>query len=270
MWMRAIARAGECTVGGFFVLALLILAIVRVGPALARLRRSARAAAGEDRAAALLAIAVSGLPPEHGEWGAAMSAELAALHGVRPRAVFAASCLRAALVLRLRAGLAATGLGGGGVRALVLTAVAAVLALGIYGAVRYPALRAGVAGWAAIGVFAAILLLYAAAALALTRGASREAGSRSATRSRRRPRGGCRVARDRHAGDVLEEPHGAAARRGESGGAAASGSAMRLFENVSGMTIASHAAPTARPPATPCRRARPASRSPRGAQGSGA
>jgi hypothetical protein len=148
---------------------------VRVGPALARLRRSARAAAGEDRAATLLALAVSGLPPEHGEWGTAMSAELAALHGARPRLGFAASCMRAALVLRLRGGIAAPGRGGSGVRALVLSAVAAVLALGIYGAVRYPTLRAGVAGWAAIAVFAAILLVYAATALALTRGASPEA-----------------------------------------------------------------------------------------------
>jgi hypothetical protein len=99
-----------------------------------------------------------------------MAAELAALHGRWARWAFAAGCARAAIVVRLRAGIIAPGRGGTGERALVLSAIAAVLALGIYGEGRYPALRAGLEGWAAIAVFAAILLAYAAAALALTRG----------------------------------------------------------------------------------------------------
>jgi hypothetical protein len=48
----------------------------------------------------------------------------------------------------------------------------ALAVLRLYGAARYPSLRTGVAGWAAIAVFAAILVGYAAAALSLTRGAA--------------------------------------------------------------------------------------------------
>jgi hypothetical protein len=156
-------------------MAVLILVAVSAWPALARLRTSARTAAGGDRPAALLALAVRGLPPEHCEWGVAMSAELAVLRGRRARWAFAAGCTRAAMVVRLRAGIAGPGRGGHGVRAFVLSAIGAVLALGAYGAERYPALRAGPAGWAAIAAFAALLLLYAAVALALTRGVSPQA-----------------------------------------------------------------------------------------------
>jgi hypothetical protein len=157
------------------VLALVVLVAMRVMPALAQLRRSLRATAGGDRAAVLLALAVRGLPPADSEWGTAMSAELAPLRGRRSRWAFAAGCAQAAIVVRLRAGIVRPGRGGGGVRALVLSAIAAALGLGIYGAVRYPALRGGVAGWAAIAVFAAILAVYAAAALSLTRGAAAQA-----------------------------------------------------------------------------------------------
>jgi len=162
-------------VGGIFVLALLILVAVRGAPALARLRRAARAEARGDRAAALLALAVRNLPAGEVEWGAAMSAELAAVRGARQRWVFASGCARVAVGLRVRAAIVAPGRGGDGVRALVLCAVAVVLALGLYGAVRYPPLRTGAAGWVAIAAFAGILLVYAAAALALTRGAARGA-----------------------------------------------------------------------------------------------
>ena len=154
------------------MLALLLLLAGWGVPALARLCRSARAVDGGDRAAALLALAVRGLPLAQREWGMAMGAELAALQRPRSRRRFAAGCMWAAIVLRLRAGIVAPGRGGGGVRALVLSAIAAALGLGVYGAARYPALRAGFAGWAAIAAFAALLLVYAAAALSLSRGAA--------------------------------------------------------------------------------------------------
>ncbi|HEY3614352.1 MAG TPA: hypothetical protein VGK92_11630 [Gaiellales bacterium] len=159
--------------GGLFLLAVLVLLIVRGLPAARRLRAALRRGAGGDLPARLLALAVAGLPPAQAEWGAAMCAELAAVRSPRARWSFAAGCLRVAFVLRLGASVLAPGRGGRGVRSLVLAAVAAVLALGLYGVVRYPALCAGAAGWAAIAAFVAVLGVHAACALALTRGGGR-------------------------------------------------------------------------------------------------
>jgi hypothetical protein len=148
---------------------------VRGLPIAARLRAALRDGGDGDRPARLLALAVQALPSAQAEWGAAMRAELGAARGAGARWSFAGGCARAALASRVRASIFAPQRGGRGARSLVLAAIVAVLALGLFGAARYPSLRAGTAGWAAVATFVAILALYAAGALSLTRGSTRDA-----------------------------------------------------------------------------------------------
>jgi hypothetical protein len=143
---------------------------VRGVPAAMRALRAIRGDGGGDRAAAVLARAVRGLPAERAEWGSAMCAELAGVSGGRARWVFSLGCARAAIVLRLRASIAVPGRGDRGVRALLLVALAATGALAAYGPVHYPALRSGTGTWAAATALVLLALGYAAGALALSRG----------------------------------------------------------------------------------------------------
>ena len=162
-------------IGGLFVLALLILVAVRGVPAVVRAHRFVRAQTAADLPERLLALAVQGLPPERGEWGQAMLAELAGVRGSQARWRFSAGCSRAAAALRLRASVAAPDRGGAAVRALVLGALAITVALAGYGLVHYPGLRSGPGVWLSFAAFLAIVLAYAWTALALSRGSTPEA-----------------------------------------------------------------------------------------------
>jgi hypothetical protein len=128
-----------------------------------------RAEAGRDRAARALALAVRGLPVERADWGDAMSAELAGVHGARARWSFSLGCARTAVGMRMRAAVLAHDRGGAGLRASVLAAIAASVVLALYGLARYPGLRTG-DGWFAFLAFLAIMLAYGVAALSLSRG----------------------------------------------------------------------------------------------------
>lgn len=106
-----------------------------------------------------------------------MLAELAGVRGARARWRFSSGCSRVAIAQRLRASLTAPDRGGRGVRALVLAAVAATVALVALGLVRYPGLRAGRSAWLALAAFLLIALAYALAALTLSRGSSPQAAA---------------------------------------------------------------------------------------------
>jgi len=131
--------------------------------------RSIPAEAGQDRAARALALAVRGLPGERADWGAAMSAELAGVRGARARWSFSLGCARTAAGMRVRAAVLARDRGATGLRASVMAAIAASVALALYGPLRYPGLRTGASGLA-FAAFLAIMLAYGVAALSLSRG----------------------------------------------------------------------------------------------------
>ena len=61
------------------------------------------------------------------------------------------------------------------VRAAVLAAATAALALAVYGLARYPGLRVGGQPWIAGTVLIVVLLMYSAGALALSQGVTRQA-----------------------------------------------------------------------------------------------
>lgn len=104
-----------------------------------------------------------------------MCAELAGVQGSCARWAFSAGCFRAAIGLRVRASLCAPGRGGNGLRASLLTAIAAAVALALYGLLRYPGLRSGSATWGALAVLLVLALAYAGAALTLSRGSTARA-----------------------------------------------------------------------------------------------
>jgi hypothetical protein len=149
-----------------FVLALLALVV----PAAARACRALRVRGDGDRAAAVLALAVRGLPAGRADWGRAMVAELDAARGPRERRRFSRGCARAVAVMRLRAALGGPHRDGAGVRAVVLAAAAAALALAGYGLIRYPLLRADAGARVSVVVLLAVLLGYAVCAIGLSRG----------------------------------------------------------------------------------------------------
>ena len=138
-------------------------------PAVVRAGRRARRNAEGDAPARVLALAVTGLPETHDQWGQAMSAELETLCGRGARWRFTLGCARAAGVIRARVTLTSRDRGGGGLRTVIGVGVSAAVALGAYGLVRYPGLRSGDASIAAAG-FVALLVAYAAATLALSGG----------------------------------------------------------------------------------------------------
>jgi hypothetical protein len=65
--------------------------------------------------------------------------------------------------------------GAEGLRTAVLGTVGAALVLAAYGLVRYPGLRSGAGVWGACGFLILLLICYAAAALTLSRGTTRQA-----------------------------------------------------------------------------------------------
>jgi hypothetical protein len=161
--------------GGVVVIALLTLVVTRLAPAIVRGRRALRVGDARDRAAVVLSIAIRGLPAGRADWGQAMLVELDEAQGSRARWRFSLGCVNAALALRVRATLGGSHRDGAVVRTMVLAAVAAALALGAYGLVRYPLLIATQGAWAAILTLLAVLLGYVICALGLSRGMTPQA-----------------------------------------------------------------------------------------------
>ncbi|MDX6540322.1 MAG: hypothetical protein QOI71_1932 [Gaiellales bacterium] len=167
--------ASERGIGGLFLLALVVLVVVRGLPAVVRARRVVRNSGGAEWADRLLGLAVSGLPADRREWGSAMRAELAVVTGRRARWRFSLGCARAATALRVRACLTPHDRGGSGVRALALCAIVAALGLAVYELVRYPALRSSFNTWASASFFVVLVLAYTGAVLTLSRGSTAQA-----------------------------------------------------------------------------------------------
>ena len=157
------------------MLALLVLFATRIAPAALRALRRLRAAAEVDPPAILLALVVAGLPDRRQEWGQAMQAELDRIAGGSQRWRFSLGCGWAAAVIRARATVGSKEPGGQGLRVVVFSALGAAAALVGYGLVRYPGLRSDSHVWAAVVVFLALLCVYAAVTLALSRGVSSQA-----------------------------------------------------------------------------------------------
>ena len=161
------AGARERVIAALFVFAAVLLTV----PAVVRAGRRARRDAGGDAPARLLALAVTGLPESHRDWGRAMCAELETVCGAGPRWRFSLGCARAAGVIRARVTLTSRERGGAGLRAVIGAGVVAAVALGGYGLVRYPGLRSGGDAGIAAVAFVALLLAYGAVdAGALARG----------------------------------------------------------------------------------------------------
>jgi hypothetical protein len=157
-------------IGGVFLIAVLALVYARAAPAALRTLRATRVGEHRDRAALMLALAVGGLPPGRADWGQAMLGELDEAHGSWARWRFSLGCTNAVLKMRVRESAGGSHRDGALVRATVLGAVAAALALGGYGLVRYPLLADGDGARAALLTLLATLAAYAACALCLSRG----------------------------------------------------------------------------------------------------
>jgi hypothetical protein len=161
-------RAEGCVIGGFFVLALLILVTTRALPVAVRAVRRVRPELGGDRAAALLVLAVGGLPVAYRDWGQAMCNELDHVRGARARWRFSIGCAWAAGLIHTRAMFSRPARGARNMRAVVFTGIAGALTLAVYGLFHYPGLRSGYNVWASFLVFLALLLGYAVLTLALS------------------------------------------------------------------------------------------------------
>jgi hypothetical protein len=154
---------------------LVVFALGRGAPAGVRAWRGGRLEGDGDLPARLLVLATRGLPADRAEWGRAMQAELSGVLDPRARLLFSLGCAHAMTRMRLRASIGLRDGRGCGVRGIVLSAIVAVLALGLFGLVRYPSLHTGVAAWAAVAAFLTVLAAYAALALTLSHGAGRRA-----------------------------------------------------------------------------------------------
>jgi hypothetical protein len=161
--------------GAVFVIALVLLVAGRVTPGAVRGLRAMRAGAGGDRAAVVLSLAIRGLPPDRADWGQAMLGELSAAQGSLARWRFGLGCVQATFALRIRESLGGSHRDGVVVRAVVLAAVAAALALGGYGLVHYRLLGSADGAWAGVLTFSIVLLGYLACALGLSRGMTSKA-----------------------------------------------------------------------------------------------
>jgi hypothetical protein len=156
--------------GAVFVIALATLVVARLAPAAVRILRAARVDDSRDRAAVVLALAIRSLPAGRTDWGRAMLGELDEAQGSWARWRFSLGCAKAVTALRIRESLGGSHRDGAFVRTVVLGAVAAALALGGYGLLRYPLLGTGDGSWAAVLTLLAVLLGYVVCALGLSRG----------------------------------------------------------------------------------------------------
>ena len=172
----ATSRTPGCVIGGFFVLALVILVTTRGLPAAVRAVRRLRPELGGDRAAALLVLASRGLPPAYEGWGQAMRNELDHVDGVRARWRFSLGCAWAAGLINVRATFGRPARRAASTVALVFAGIAAAVILAAYGLVHYPGLRSGYNAWPSVAAFLALLLVYGAIALKLSSGERGQAG----------------------------------------------------------------------------------------------
>ncbi len=104
-----------------------------------------------------------------------MRVELDEIADKRERRRFCFGCVRAVAVLQVTTTIRASRRSGWTLRAVVLGAAVAALALAVYGLVHYPGLRVGDQPWVAGAVLTVVLLMYGASALALSQGATRQA-----------------------------------------------------------------------------------------------
>jgi hypothetical protein len=104
-----------------------------------------------------------------------MRAELDRVVSKPQRWRFSLGCAWAAAVISTRATVGSAEPGGQGLRVVVFAALVACASLVAYGLVRYPGLRSDSHVWAAVVVFLALLSVYAAVTLALSRGVSERA-----------------------------------------------------------------------------------------------
>ena len=147
---------------------MVVLAVTCVVPAFVGVLRRT----GHDRPARLLAFATAVLPAGRKEWGQAMSSELDRIDDPAERWRFSLGCAWAAVVIRGRTREA----GGAGLRSVVFAGIATALVLAAYGIVHYPGLRTdGARFWGSLAFFVVVLAAYAATALLLSRGQTRNA-----------------------------------------------------------------------------------------------
>lgn len=104
-----------------------------------------------------------------------MRAELDRIESGPQRWRFSLGCAWAAAVIRARATVGSKEPGGQCLRVVVFSALGAAAGLVGYGLARYPGLRSDSHVWAAVVVFLALLCVYAAVTLALSRGVSSQA-----------------------------------------------------------------------------------------------
>lgn len=138
--------------------------------------RRLRSARGQDRAAALLALAAGSLPAAYGDWGRAMQAELDQVRGVGARRRFSLGCIWAAGLIHARATFGRPARGTTSMRSLVFAGIGAAVILAVYGLVHYPGLRSGDGAWVSVPAFLVLLLGYAAITVALSSDPTAQAG----------------------------------------------------------------------------------------------
>jgi hypothetical protein len=126
--------------------------------------RAAQTAERADRPARLLGLATGFLGPGRAEWGRAMAAELAQVHGRLARWRFALGCAGGTMLVPPRRGES-----GRMVLVLVTAGAAGCAGLVCYGLARYPGMVAGPRTWLILAVFAAVLAGFTLAAAALAR-----------------------------------------------------------------------------------------------------
>jgi hypothetical protein len=127
-------------------------------------RRAAETAERADRPARLLGWAAGFLGPGRAEWGRAMAAELAQVHGRRARWRFALGCAGGTMLVPPRRGES-----GRVVIVLVTAGAAGCVGLVCYGLARYPGIVTGPRTWLILAVFAAVLAGFALAVATLAR-----------------------------------------------------------------------------------------------------
>ena len=133
--------------------------VVRLAPG-----RAAETAERADRPARLLGLAVGFLGPGRAEWGRAMAAELAQVHGRPARWRFALGCAGGTMLVPPRRGES-----GRVVLVLVTAGATACAGLVCYGLARYPGIVVGPRTWLILAVFAAVLAGFTLAAATLAR-----------------------------------------------------------------------------------------------------
>ncbi len=99
-----------------------------------------------------------------------MRNELDQVAGRKARWGFSLGCAWAALRIRSLQTLTSRERGGEGLRFVVFSGITAAIALVTYGLTHYPGLRSGHGTWAAVIAFLSLMAVYAASALALSRG----------------------------------------------------------------------------------------------------